>query len=321
MWRRELLALFGGAVLASWPLTARGQYTERVPRIGVMVSANRRPVLHQALRDLGYIEGVNLRVETRPIEDADRIQSYVTELVSLKVDVLVVGGSQAVHAAQQATRTIPIVMSSVSDPVGTGFVASLARPGGNITGLSLLSPQLSGKRLELLKEVVPRLIRVAVLFNPDDPPALLALKETEVAARMLGINVSAVGVRQPGDFNTALAAAAADRAEALVILSAPIMYTHAARIAQWAGDNQLPSIHIAKEYPAAGGLMSYGPRIDDLVRRAAVYVDKILKGAKPADLPVEQPTTFELVINLKTAQLLGLTVPQSLLARADEVIE
>jgi putative ABC transport system substrate-binding protein len=309
-----------GAKPAS-PLAARAQQAEPMRRIGLLVSTIREDVIRQALRDLGYIEGKNILIEYRPADRADQLPGLAAELVSLKVDVIVAGGSQAVRAAQQATQSIPIVMAAGSDPVGTGFVASLARPGGNITGNSLFSPELSGKRLELLKEIVTGALRLAVLWNPEDPPAALSLRETEAAARQLGIELKSIEVRNPGDFDMAFTSAMNFHAGAIAILSAPVMTIYASRIAELAWKNGLPAISNASEFPKAGGLMSYGPSFADLYKRAAVYVDKILKGAKPADLPVEQPTKFELVINLKTAKALGLTVPSSLLVAADEVIE
>jgi putative ABC transport system substrate-binding protein len=277
--------------------------------------------IRQGLRDLGHVEGQNIIIEYRPVDPADRLPDFAAELAGLKVDVIVAAGSQAVLAAQRATKSIPIVMVASSDPIGTGFVASLARPGGNITGQSLMSPELSGRRLQLVKEVVADLRRVAVLWNPDDPPAVLSLKETEAAARLLGIEIDSVEARGLDDFDVAFASATKTRAGALVVLSAPNMGTYAGRIAGLALNNGLPTISTSSQLPKAGGLMSYGPSLSDLRRRSAIYVDKILKGAKPADLPVEQPTKFELVVNLKTAKALGLTVPPSMLALADEVIE
>jgi putative tryptophan/tyrosine transport system substrate-binding protein len=318
--RREFITLLAGAALA-WPLAAHAQQPARMPRIGVLVPSNRQEAIRQGLRDLGYVEGRNMLIEYRPADPPDRLPGFAAELVALKVDVIVAGGSQAVLAAQQATKTIPIVMAASSDPVGTGFVASLARPGGNITGQSLLSPELSGKRLELLKEVVAGVSVVAVLWNPDDPPAAISLRETQIAADTLGIKVESVMVRTPDDFERAFASAAKSHPQALIALPAPLMTIHAGRIADLALRDRLPSIALNSEFPQAGILMSYGPNTQDLYRRATVYADKILKGAKPADLPVEQPTKFELVINLKTAKALGITLPPSLLARADEVIE
>jgi len=318
--RREFITLLGGTA-ATWPLAARAQQGERMRRIGVLATTIHEDAIRQGLHDLHYIEGKNIFIEYRPADRADRLPDLAAELVGLKVDVIVATGSQAVRAAQQATQSIPIVMTASSDPVGSRFVTSLARPGGNITGLSLLSPELSGKRLEFLKEIVVGVSRVAVLWNPDDPPAVLSLKETEAAAGQLGLELRSAEVRSLDDFDIAFASARRIRAGAIVILSAPVMTLHAGRIAELALESRLPSISNASELPKAGGLMSYGPNINDLCRRAAIYVDKILKGTNPADLPVEQPTKFELVINLRTVKALGLTLPSTLFAIADEVIE
>jgi putative ABC transport system substrate-binding protein len=320
MKKREFITLLGGAAVA-WPMVARAQQPERMRRIGVLVTPLRRDAIRQGLRDLGYVEGRNVLIEYRPADPPDRLSAFAAELVALKVEVIIAGGSQAVLAAQQATRTIPIVMAASSDPIGSGFVASLARPGGNVTGQSLLSPELSGKRLELLKEVVSDLSIVLVLWNPDDPPAAASLRETQIAADTLGIKIESVMVRSVDDLDDAFASVVKAHVQAVVALPAPFMNIHADRIAELALVDRLPSIALGREFPTAGNLMSYGPDISDLYRRAVVYVDKILKGAKPADLPVEQPTKFELVINLKTAKTLGLTVPLTLLGRADEVIE
>jgi putative tryptophan/tyrosine transport system substrate-binding protein len=320
MKRRAFIAMLGGAV--AWPMApTRAQQREPMRRIGVLAPTIHEAAIRRGLHELGYVEGKNIVIEYRPADRTGGIAGFAAELVGLNVDVIVATGSQAVRAALQATRNIPIVMSASSDPVGTGFVASLARPGGNVTGNSLLSPELSGKRLALLREIVAGLSRVAALWNPDDPPAVLSLKETEVAARQLGIELVSVEARVPDDFETAVASAMNVHAQALVIVSAPIMTIYAGRIAELARKHSLPAISNASEFPKAGGLMSYGPNIDDLCRRAAVYVDKILKGAKPADLPVEQPIKFELVINRDTAKRLHLEISDKLLALADEVIE
>jgi putative ABC transport system substrate-binding protein len=319
MQRREFITLLGGAA-AVWPLAARAQQ-QALPVIGMLVPSIRQDAIRLGLRDLGYVEGQNIRVEYRPAEPADRLPGLAAELVSLKVDLIVAGGSQAVLAAQQATKTIPIVMVS-SDPIGTGFVASLARPGGNITGQSMLTPELSGKRLELLREIVADVSVVIALADLDDPPVALSLKETEIAAKALGIKVEVVAVRAPDDFDGAFTSAVSNlRPQALIVLPAPLMSIHAGHIAALALKHRLPSIALNSESPKAGILLSYGADTYDLYRRTAIYVDKILKGAKPADLPVQQPTKFELVINLKTAKALGLTIPELFLARADEVIE
>jgi putative ABC transport system substrate-binding protein len=300
MKRREFITLFGGTAVA-WPLAARAQQAGKIWHIGLLTPEYRREAFRQGLRELGYVEGQNIIVEYRPADRADQLPALAAELVNLKVDVIVAGGSQAVRAAQEATRSIPIVMGAGSDPVGTGFVASLNRPGCNITGTSLLSTELSGKRLELIKKIVADLSRVAILWNPDDPPTALSFKETRIAAEALGMTPHAIEARRLDDFDPAFASAARARSQALVILSAPIMNIHGGRIAELALKDRLPTISGASEFPRTGGLMSYGPHFDDLHRRAAVYVDKIIKGSKPADLPVEQPTKFEFVINLKTA--------------------
>ena len=319
MKRRAFIALLGCA--AAWPLAARAQQPDRTRRIGFLGNKLRLEKMKKGLADLGYVEGRDVVIEYRSGDRADRLSGFAAELVALNVDVIVATGSQASHAAQHATRSIPIVMTGSSDPVGTGLVASLARPGGNITGLSLQSPELSGKRLALLKEIVEDLSRVAVLSNPDDPPVVSSLRETKVAAQALGIELQFMEARRPEDFDSAFAAAAKVRPGALVVLPASIMTRYAERIAKLALNTRMPAISYFREFPAAGGLMSYGPSLGDLSRRAAVYVDKIFKGIKPADLPIEQPTKFDLVINLRTAQAFGLTVPSTTLARADEVIE
>ena len=325
--RRGFGALVSGAIAASSPVTGGAQQNPgqasagRAARIGLLSGERIKPGLLQGLHDAGYDEGRNLIVEYRPATPAETLARFAGELVALGVDVIVASGSQATRAAQQATHTIPIVMTGSSDPVGTGLVASLARPGGNITGMSLFNPELSGKRLELLREIAGDIPLVAVLWNPDDPPAVTALRETESAARTLSMTARPFEVRRVEDFDAAFAAAIKDLPNGAVILSAPVMGGNLGRIAAWALENRLPAIFWDRGFPAAGGLMSYGPSSDSLVRRSAVFIDKILKGAKPADLPIEQPTRFELVINLQTAKSLGLTVPHSLLLRADEVIE
>jgi putative ABC transport system substrate-binding protein len=320
MRRREFITLVGGAAVA-WPLAASAQQPARTWRIGVLIVPHRIEAVRQGLRDVGYFEGRNIIIDYRPIDKYDQLPALAAELVALKVDVIVAGGSQAVRAAQQATRSIPIVMTGSSDPVGTGLVASLARPGGNVTGLSIVSPDLSGKRLELLREIIPSLSRMAVLWNPDDPAAALSLRATEAAAKALGIELHSVAIRMASDFDSAFVSVTQARPEAFVILSAPIMAAYSERIAEFALRFKLPAIFVDEIFPKAGGLMSYGTSLDSSVRRSAIYVEKILKGANAGELPVEQPTKFELVINLKTAKALGLTLPPSLLARADEVIE
>jgi len=274
------------------------------------------------LRELGWIEGKNVTFEHRFAENRlERLPELAAELVRLNVDVIVAVGTLGPLAAKRATTTIPIVMLSAGDPLGTGLVDSLARPGGNVTGMSLMVPDLGGKRLELLKELLPRLSRVAVFWNAANPYPAIVFKETQAAGRTLGIEVHSLEVRGPDDLDGAFAAARQQHPDALISVEDPLIFTYRKRIADFAVAEQLPSLHGFSEEVKAGALIFYGANQPDLIRRAAGYVDKILKGAKPADLPVQQPTTFELVINLKTARALGLEVPPTLLARADEVIE
>ena len=317
--RREFITVLSATALA-WPLAARARTPNGMVLIGFLGLERRLEKFRQGLRDLGYVERRDIAIEYRPSDPADRLPGFAAELVTLNADVIVAGGSLAVRAAQQATRTIPIVMTGTSDPVGTGFVASLSRPGGNITGLSLLSPELSGKRLELLRELTGDLSHLVILMNPDDPAAVFSLRETEKAARVLGMEISLVEARRGEDLDGAFALIAKMRPEALVILPASLMTRYASRIAELALNSKTPTISYFREFPEVGGLMSYGPSLDYSARRAAVYVDQILKGAKPSDLPVEQPNKFELVMNLKTARALGLSIPPILLVRT-EVIE
>ena len=277
----------------------------------------------QGLRDLGYVEGRNIVIEYRYADEKyERLPALAAELVRLKVDVIVSHGTPGPLAAKQATSAIPIVMTSAGDPVASGLVSSLARPGGNVTGLSLMVPELGGKRVQLLKEILPGLSRVAVLWNAANPYASLVVREMEIAATTLGVQLQSLVVRGPDDFEGALAAATTGRAGALTAVEDPLTITKRTQIVDFAAKSRLPAIYGVKEFVDAGGLMSYGAHLADLYRRAAAtYVDKILKGAKPADLPVQQPTKFEFVINLKTAKALGLTIPQSVLLRADEVIQ
>jgi putative tryptophan/tyrosine transport system substrate-binding protein len=259
---------------------------------------------------LGYVEGHNITIEYRYAEGKfERLLDLAGELVWLNVDAIVAGETEAIRAAKQSTSTIPIIMAVTADPVGSGFVASLARPGGNITGLTSLSPDLSGKRLELLKETVPSLTRIAVLWNSGNPDNTAQLKETESAAKVLGVQLQSVGVRNSNDFDEAFSAIKKRRTSALYALGDSLMATNRKRIADFAANNRLPSMFSTRQAVEVGGLMAYGTNFLDLFRRAATYVDKILKGAKPAELPVEQPTKFELVINLKTAKQIGLTIP------------
>ena len=279
-------------------------------------------VMTEALRELGWVEGENVVFERRYAENRlERLPELAADLVRLKVDVIVAGGTLAPLAAKRATSTIPIVMASAGDPLGSGLVASLARPGGNVTGMSLMAPDVGGKRLELLRDILPNLTRVAVLWDSANPYTTIGFNETEVAARTLGVEVQSLEVRSPDDFDRAFEAAQQQHPDALVTVDDPLTLNHLKRIVDFTAVQRLPSVHVAREFAAAGGLVSYGTNMADVIRRAAGYVDKILKGAKPADLPVQQPTEFELVINLKTAKALGVTIPPSLLARADEVIE
>ncbi len=313
------------------PLAAEAQQAAKIARIGylsldVATSAHLREAFLQGLRDLGYVEGRNVVIEYRDTEGKfERLPALAAELVALKVDVIVAaGGTPSALAAKQATRTIPIVVAIAADPVASGLVTSLARPGGNVTGLSMLTPELVGKRLELLKQAVPGVSRVAVLWQPGDYGEHTEkdiLKEAEVTARALGVRLQVVEARGPQDFDRAFSDMTRARADALIVLGTSMFFTERRRLVDLAAKHRLPATYSARDSVDAGGLMAYGPNFADMFRRAATYVDKILKGAKPADLPVEQATKFELVINLKTAKALGLTVPPSLLGRADQVIE
>ncbi len=326
MRRREFIVFLGGAV-AALPLGGVAQQPGNVPTIGYLSdSSPANPSPHpepfrQGLRDLGYIEGKNITMEYRYAEGVvERLPHLAAELARLKVDVIFTGGAATI-AAKDATKTIPIVMTNISDPVVTGLVTSLAHPGGNITGLAIQVPGLGGKRLELLKEALPRVSRVALLWNLNNRLHTFVLEETQVAAEALGVTLQPLEVRGPNDFEPVFSAMNRDRASALIVLSDPVTNSYRTQILDFVAKSRLPAMYMDKAFTDAGGLMSYGPNRLDLSRRAATYVDKILKGAKPADLPVEQPTEFELVINLKTAKALGLTLPLSLLIRADEVLE
>jgi putative tryptophan/tyrosine transport system substrate-binding protein len=323
----KLLVTLTLAILVA-PLAAKAQQRANVPHIGVLtlatastaVAVKYMEAFRQGLRDLGYVAGQNLVIEYRGGEGkVERLPALAAEFVQLKVDCMVVGGTQASQAAKHATTTIPIVMIS-SDPVGTGLVTSLARPGGNITGLTLMNPELSGKRLELLQEVVPGLSRVAILWHGGHPGALLALQETEAAGRVLGVQLQSLEVHGPNDFEPAFAAATKEGTEALIMLPSAFFNAERRRIVAFVTKSRLAAIFPDREYAQAGGFMAYGPSMLDAWRCAAYYVHRILQGAKPADLPVEQPMTFELVINLKAAQALGLTIPASFLFQATEVI-
>jgi ABC-type uncharacterized transport system substrate-binding protein len=324
---KKLVGLALVALLFALCFSAEAQQPGKGPRIGFLfnispsVVSARIEALRQGLRELGYVEGKNIVSEWRSTEGkTDRLPALAAELVRLKVDVIVTSGPAATRAAKEATNTIPIVMAFDDDPVGSGFVASLARPGGNITGLSTLAPEISGKQLELLKETVSRLSRVAVLGTSTRPGTKQALKEMELAAGALTVQLQYLDIRDPKDIETAFRAASKGRADAAVVLGSPILNSHRTQIAELAAKRRLPAMYARPEYVEDGGLMTYGVNINDLFHRAATYVDKILKGAKPADLPVEQPTKFELVINLKAAKQIGLTIPPNVLARADRVI-
>jgi putative tryptophan/tyrosine transport system substrate-binding protein len=321
----SILVAVGLLVVA---VMAEAQQPKKVPRIGILPPGPISERMHlweafrQGLRELGYVEGKNITLvfpsaEVKP----ERLPDLAAELVSLKVDVIVAAGTVAVQAAREATKTIPVVTPIITDPVEAGFVASLARPGANITGLTLISVQLSGKRLELLREVVARISRVAVPSNPAALNSQLQMRETEVAARALGVQLQPLDVRNPDDFDRVFRAATKDRADALIALDDPFLFTHRTRIVKLATKSRLPAIYGFREFVETGGLMSYAANLSDMYRRAATYVDKILKGAKPADLPVEQPTKFEFIINLKAAKQIGLTIPPNVLARADRVIK
>jgi ABC-type uncharacterized transport system substrate-binding protein len=326
--RRAFITVISGTILAA-PWASDAQPT-KAPRIGFLSAGSRsdpasqhnRDVFRQGLRDLGYVEGQSLALEERWADGRyERLPELAAELVHLNVDILVTVATPATRAAQQATRTIPIVMTLISDPVESGLVANLAHPGGNTTGFSFMHPDLSKKRLELLKEIIPKIVRVAVLSNPSNPNTPPLLRETTAAARALRLQLYVVEVRDSAQLDGAFSAMIRDRADALVMMPDLFFLDQRRRIVDLAAQNRLPAMYPWREPVDAGGLMAYGANAADILRRAGVYIDKILKGARPADLPVEQPTKFELVINLKTAKALGLTIPQSLLVRADQLIQ
>ena len=307
--------------------SAEAQQPATNPRIGLLNTnepaafAARTEGFRQGLRELGYVEGKNIKIEYRYAEGKlDRLSGLAAELVRLKVDVIVTAVSSSTRSAKEATNTIPIVMAQDNDPVGNAFVVSLARPGGNITGLSTLSPEIGGKQLELLKGVVPRMVRAAVIGTSTLPGHAQRLKETELAAAALGVELQYLDVLSPEDIDTAFREASKKRADAVVVLGGLVLISHRAQVANLAAKKRLPAIYNVPEFVDAGGLMTYGASYIDLYRRAATYVDKILKGAKPADLPVEQPTKFDFIVNLQAAKQISLTIPQKVLARADRVI-
>jgi putative ABC transport system substrate-binding protein len=326
MTRREFITLLGGAV-ASWPLAARAQQPAKVARIGYLdlgpasARASRVEALRAGLRDLGYIEGKNIVIEFRWADGVQQLPELAAELVRMNVDVIFAPSSTMVEPARQATKTVPIVFANHADPIGAGHVASLSRPGGNITGLSELITEINAKALEMLKEAVPRATRIGVVWNPTTPSQVPGMQSVEAAGKRLGLELYLVSAVTVEDFDGAFASMARENVGGVFVVPAPITFIQRARLAELALKHRLPTMFGPKENVEAGGLMSYGADRNDLMRRAAVYIDKILKGVKPADLPVEQPAKFELVLNLKTAKALGITVPPTLLARADEVIE
>jgi putative tryptophan/tyrosine transport system substrate-binding protein len=324
--RRKFLATLGGAA-AAWPLVARAQQPGKVPTIGYLGSSTLSAMSQwtasfvQRLRELGWVEGRNVAIEYRWAEGrAERAAEIAAEFVRLKVDVIVTYGTPPTLAAKQATSAIPIVFALAGDPVGTGLVASLARPGGNVTGLSIQMTEGAGKRLELLREAVPGLRRLAILGNVGNPSTVLEIEEVQAAARTLGLEVHTPEIRRAQDIAPAFETLRG-RTDAIYVSTDPLVLTNLTRINTLALGSRLPTIYTSRDYVEAGGLMSYGPNYPDLWRRAGDYVDKILRGAKPADLPVEQPTKFDLVINLTTAKALGLEIPAALLALANEVVE
>jgi ABC-type uncharacterized transport system substrate-binding protein len=323
-----LLSILVVALQFAAGVKAQAQQPARILRIGFLgatspsVESARIEAFRQGMHELGYVEGKSIVIEWRWAEGKfDRLPELAAELVRLKVEVIVTGGSTSSGAAKKVTTTVPIVMAQVNDPVGSGLVASLARPGGNMTGLATLAPEISGKQLELLKEIVPKLSRVAVLGTSTAPGNAQALKEAELSARAFKIQLQYLDILVPKDIETAFREAKKGRADAVLVLGAPALISQRKQIADLAATSRLPAIHPWPEFVEDVGPMSYGVRVTDLYRRAATYVDKILKGAKPADLPVEQPTKFEFVVNLKTAKQIGLTIPPNVLARADRVIK
>jgi putative ABC transport system substrate-binding protein len=312
---------------APFGAVAQAQQAPKPPRIGFIMADSsgsdpRVDAFRQGLRELGYLEGKNIAVEYRFAEGKeDRLLKLVAELVGSKVEIIVTDGTAVTRAVKNATKTIPIVMASDGDPVGNLFVASLARPGGNITGLTNLLAGLSGKRLEILKDAIPGMSRCGIIWNPENPSSITGFKETQVAAQSLGVQLQSLEVRGPNDFESAFQAAKKVQASALTVVSDSVMFAHRTRMLELAAKQRLPTMHTQSLWVQDGGMISYGTYFPDLYRRAATYVDRILKWTKPADLPVEQPTKFELVINLKTAKQIGVTIPPNVLARADKIIK
>jgi putative ABC transport system substrate-binding protein len=326
MRRREFIAGLGST--AAWPLVARAQQPGKTPRIGVLFPgtpatySTRARAFMEGLRDHGYVEGRTIEIEWRWWQDkAERLPELAAELVGLNLNVVVTAGTPAAKALKGATRTIPIVMAVIGDPVAAGIVDGLAHPGGNATGLTILATDLSGKRLQLLKEVIPGISSVAVMLNDANPQALIELNETQIAARNLDLRLQSIPISAATSLDNAFEKMISERVQAFILLTDSLLYGHRARLVGLAAANRLPAMYFFREFVQDGGLMSYAPSEAALFRRAASYVDKILKGTNPRDLPIEQPTKFELVINLKTANALGLDIPATVLARADEVIE
>jgi ABC-type uncharacterized transport system substrate-binding protein len=319
--RRKFLVTLGGAA-AAWPLAARAQQSAKIPRIGIIDDSPIWNAFRHGLRDLGYLEGQNIAFEYRYAGGLpDRLAWVAVELVHRPVDLIATFGTPPTLAAKQATTTIPIVMMGVGDPVGSGLVSSLARPGGNITGNTILGPEVAGKRLQLLKEVIPSLSRVAFLWNPDNASHPAQLAELRVAVEALGIKLLPVPVRSSDELDNAFSAMMRERPDAFLMTNDPFHQLSIGRIIDFLANNRLAGMFVTREVAVAGGLLSYGASLPDLFRRGAVYVHKILQGTKPADLPIEQPVKFELVVNLKTAKAMELSIPESFLLRADEAIE
>jgi ABC-type uncharacterized transport system substrate-binding protein len=321
MKRRELLSLFGGAAVA-WPLSARAQQVVKTPRIGIIDDSPMWNAFRQGLRDLGYLEGQNIAFEYRYAGGLpDRLAWVAVELIRRPVDLIATFGTPPTLAAKHATTTIPIVMMGIGDPVGAGLVSSLARPGGNVTGNTILGPDVAGKRLQLLKEVIPSLVRVAFLWNPDNASHPAQLAELQGAVQTLGLKLLPVAVRSSDEFDKAFALIIRERPDVFLMTNDPLHQISIGRIIDFLANNRLPGMFQTKEIVVAGGLLSYGASLPDLFRRGALYVHKILQGTKPAALPVEPPVKFELVVNLKVAKEMSLNIPESFLLRADEVIE
>jgi putative ABC transport system substrate-binding protein len=324
--RRQFITLLGGAA-GAWPLAARAQQSAKVPRIGFLrfgpatANAGRVEALRLGLRQLGYVEGKNIIIEFRWAETVDQLPQLAAELVRINVDIIFAMSSTEVEPTRHATKTIPIVFATHADPVGLGHVASLARPGGNITGLTIILTDLVAKQLEIFKEAVPQATRIGVLFSPTAPSHRPALQAVETAGERLGVQLVMVPARTVEDFEGAFSTMSREHVGGFLVVASPLSQSHRASLADLALKHRLPGMFGAKESVEAGGLMSYAADFNDMIQHAATYIDKILKGTKPADLPVEQPTKFDLVINLTTAKALGLKIPESFLLRADEVIE